>query len=459
MLIRFTVKNFSSFRDETIFSMSAGQFRRHPSHVIDINGHPILKGAFLFGANASGKSNFVRAVAFARNLVRYGIDEVDVDRKYFRLSPNGHEDEGLFQFDIFIKGGLFYSYMIAISYSKACIIGEMLMANADGEDPKCVFAYEVGADGVVNFESDFTLEDEDARRFEVYREDAEAVQKRKESFLSEIAKRAVKQRTSHFFNHFRNVYRWFGKLLVLFPDSRYEGFDYIEDVEDRVKLGELLHAFDTGIDSLQTENADMDKILSVVPEKKREEMKARFIRNLTGEHKSDAVGLRTGDNSYMVTYDGQRLVAKKIVANHGIDGESFEREDESDGTKRLFDILPLRDVFSSGRVVIVDELDRSLHTKATTEFIKMFYRAAEGHQSQLIATTHDHNILDLDMLRQDEIWFVERDKEHCSRLFPLTQFKARFDQDIRKDYLLGRYGALPILGDLSNDDTDAERET
>lgn len=454
MLIRFTVKNFGSFRDETMFSMSAGQFKRHPSHVIDINGHPILKGAFMFGANASGKSNFVRAISFVKNIVRNGLEGVNTDRKYFRLSPNGHDDEGVFQVDIFIKGGLFYSYTIVISYSKACIVGEALTLSSKEDASKCVYAYEVDADGVVHFESDFKLEDEDDRRFEVYRADAEAVQSRKETFLAEIAKRAVKQRTSHFFNHFRNVYRWFRKLTVLFPYTRYEGMEYIESVDERSKLGVLLNSFDTGIDSLQTEEADIDKILSAMPANKSEELKSRMLRDLTGENHDNAVGLEFNDKSYMVTLGEKGLVARKVVANHGVDGEPFEREDESDGTQRLFDILPLRDMFIDGRVVVVDELDRSLHTKATTEFIKMFYKAAEGHQSQLIATTHDHNILDLDMLRQDEIWFVERDKEHCSRMFPLTEFKARFDKDIRKDYLLGRYGALPIFKSFPNEDEE-----
>ena len=112
------------------------------------------------------------------------------------------------------------------------------------------------------------------------------------------------------------------------------------------------------------------------------------------------------------------------------------------------DILPLLITLESGAIVVIDEIDRSLHTKATTEFIKQFLEQDNRRGSQLIATTHDGEVLDLDLLRQDEIWFVERGDDYVSRLFPLTKFKVRFDMSVKKDYLLGRYGALPIFGRL-----------
>ena len=136
---------------------------------------------------------------------------------------------------------------------------------------------------------------------------------------------------------------------------------------------------------------------------------------------------------------------EKVVADHGRKDDPFDRRDESDGTQRLYDLLPLQRMFEQGSVVVIDELDRSLHTKATLEFIRTFFERSAGRRSQLIATTHDASILDLALLRQDEIWFVERGDDHASTLFPLTKFKARFDKDIQKDYLLGRYGALPIF--------------
>ena len=101
-------------------------------------------------------------------------------------------------------------------------------------------------------------------------------------------------------------------------------------------------------------------------------------------------------------------------------------------------------------VAVIDELDRSLHTKATLEFIRLFYGDDSNANSQLIVTTHDGELLDLDHVRQDEIWFVERNEEKSSSLYSLSKFKTRFDKDIKKDYLLGRYGALPIFGEIQD---------
>jgi len=125
----------------------------------------------------------------------------------------------------------------------------------------------------------------------------------------------------------------------------------------------------------------------------------------------------------------------------------FEYADESDGTKRLFDLLPLFLKSMTERTIFVDEIDRSLHTNLTREFFKLFYELVEDKNCQLIATTHDSNLLDLDLVRQGEIWFIERKEDHSSELYSLNRFKERFDKKIDKEYLLGRYGAIPIFND------------
>ena len=142
------------------------------------------------------------------------------------------------------------------------------------------------------------------------------------------------------------------------------------------------------------------------------------------------------------------------MAVHGRPDIPFEREDESEGTQRLFDLLPLIPLLRQNGVAVIDELDRSLHTKATLEFIRLFYGDDANANSQLIATTHDGELLDLDQVRQDEIWFVERNEEKSSSLYSLSKCKTRFDKDIKKDYLLGRYGALPIFGEIQETGED-----
>ena len=101
MLIRFAVENFMSFKDRQIFSMIAAKHTRHMEHVASICRKRILKGSFLFGANASGKSNFIKAVYYAKQIIFYGLDKADVDRKYFRIESGYAQKPGMFQFDIF----------------------------------------------------------------------------------------------------------------------------------------------------------------------------------------------------------------------------------------------------------------------------------------------------------------------------------------------------------------------
>ncbi|MDO9613657.1 MAG: AAA family ATPase, partial [Bacteroidota bacterium] len=116
----------------------------------------------------------------------------------------------------------------------------------------------------------------------------------------------------------------------------------------------------------------------------------------------------------------------------------------------LFDFIPaLHELTKTDSVFIVDELDRSLHSKLTYGIFELFLKLSLNNESQLIATTHESLLLDLDLLRRDEIWFVEKN-ENQSRLYSLDEFKVRNDKIVNKDYLLGRYGAVPIFKSFSN---------
>lgn len=114
MLIRFAVENFMSFKEMTEFSMIAGKITRHSNHIALCNSKRVLKGAFLFGANASGKTNLIRAVDFARDIITQGLESTNCDKKYFRINSAYKNRPGVFQFDIF-AGGHFYSYGFALS--------------------------------------------------------------------------------------------------------------------------------------------------------------------------------------------------------------------------------------------------------------------------------------------------------------------------------------------------------
>jgi len=119
-------------------------------------------------------------------------------------------------------------------------------------------------------------------------------------------------------------------------------------------------------------------------------------------------------------------------------------DEESDGTLRIIDLIPW--LFSGNKVSLVDELDRSLHPALSYRLLELFLE--KPSTTQLIVTTHESHLLTSDLLRRDEVWFVEKDREGASKLYSLEDFAPRKDKDIRKGYLQGRYGAIPVMGNV-----------
>jgi hypothetical protein len=143
---------------------------------------------------------------------------------------------------------------------------------------------------------------------------------------------------------------------------------------------------------------------------------------------------------------------------------TFSMDEESDGTQRLFDMLTVLLCTKEPAVFVIDEIDRSLHPQMTVHFIKNFLALAKKKQIQLVVTTHESHLMDLSILRQDEIWFVEKNALGASLLIPFDRFKERFDKKIQKAYLDGRYGGVPLFDsfffpqDFVDEDEDEQEE-
>ena len=444
MLIRFICENFKSFKKKTVFSMIAGKMTRFPEHVTLKNKKRILRGAYIFGANAAGKSNFIKAIDFARRIILNSLEHVDCNRMYFLLDSKQKENHvGLFQFDIAVEG-TFYSYGFAVNYQTIAIEGEWLFENDGTANEKCLFSRSQDENGQTVIESVLKLPKEEQNRFNVYKADFASVGMRKTLFLCDVAKRSTG--TPSFSDSFLKVLTWFSRLLVVFPESHFTGIpSFSVNEAERKTYSEWLKHFDTGIESLEDRDIPEDKFWDIVPQEIREKIKSDILSKYSVPQEQNVVVSLYDDNgtSYFLSRHNGVISIKKVLANHGRQDVLFERYEESDGTRRLFDLLPLLQMQKDGRVIVIDELDRSLHTKATFEFLRLFYEMSDN--SQMIVTTHDDDILDLDTIRQDEIWFVERGKDKSSGMYSLSKYKARFDKDVRKSYLLGRYGALPIF--------------
>jgi AAA15 family ATPase/GTPase len=170
--------------------------------------------------------------------------------------------------------------------------------------------------------------------------------------------------------------------------------------------------------------------------------------------KDDKIIYRSDLGMVMITKVKKKYEVEKVVTLHkSIDNDdvSFDLVDESDGTQRLLDLIPAFDsILHQDATFIIDEIDQSLHPAILRSLIHKIM-ADETTKGQFVFSTHESNLLDLDIFRQDEIWFAEKDKVNGStQLYSLSDFKPRYDLDIRKGYLNGRFGAIPFLTDLNN---------
>ena len=439
MLLRFSVANFMSIRDRVEFSMVATSSNNfHLKHTTKCGKYNVLKGSYLFGANASGKSTFIKAMCFLKEIVLYGMQSVNVEKKYFRLSDEYAEKPGIFQVDFWTNKHV-YSYGLAISYKNAYILEEWLYELKDDEE-KCIFYR--GEDDKGNLYCDTDLmfsRHEDNNTFAVYRKGIQNKNSRNIVFLKDMYMHIDEDKPEY--RAFVDVIKWLRKVIIVFPQSSYRRITSFLCNDKNKDLRCSLHEFDTGVEDVKvikkgidTENAIPQSLIAMI----KQDFNAQEKNDID---KKKAI-FKSREDLLEIEINHGDIVTSKLGFNHGNKDDLFELKDESDGTRRLVHLLPLLKEAQNGNIVFIDEIDRSLHTMATMRFIEKFYELSWGHDSQIIATTQDANLLDLDKVRQDEIWFIERNLDHSSRLYPLSEYAIKHE-NIRDDYLLGRYGGIP----------------
>lgn len=449
MFIGFSVSNFLSFKTTQTMSMIASKVARHKQHILMGNGKKVLKTGLIYGANAGGKSNFIKAIDFSRDIILEGLEQVDLNKKYFRIDTSNYKVPGVFEYRLMTQSGKEYSYGIAISYAEKEIISEWLIRIEKNGSETFVFNRDINEDGENITESEIKYGNrEEAIRWQVYLEDFGkniSDPLKKKTILSDIAERSGKQ--VGIFKEILDVYNWFQSIIILFPTSQYSGLNQMVEKENvRQFFSKMMQYFDTGIMSVESKQGpmDFDKIFEGIPAEYAEKLKIKISNDITNE----SVLCKVNNQIYSLKKDDDgNIITTKMMQNHGNGQDLFEYADESDGTKRLFDLIPLFYEHNGNRVIFIDEIDRSLHTNLTRRFLELFYKLTGRDNSQLIATTHDSNLLDLDLIRQDEIWFVERVKDQSSRMYSLNRYKERYDKRVDKEYLLGRYEAVPVFNE------------
>ncbi|MCY4539949.1 MAG: AAA family ATPase [Chloroflexi bacterium] len=466
MLVRFKVKNFLSFRDEAEFSMVAADVESHPNHVIAHEGSTekrILKTSVIYGANASGKSNFVKALDFARDFIIGNLATQrgeQIPRLPFMFDLDYMGEPARFEFEV--KCGsrlLLYGFEV----TSKIVISEWLFEWI-GDNWELWFkrldeskSYEVGKllNAAVEelslephqmplIEGDTTP---DSRRVSVSY--LLGGTRPNQLFLNEAYNRGVKE--------FQALYDWFLRRLVLvFPDSHDTPIPFPQRIDEgfESKLAELMDIFGVGLTGVSLKPIDLEEDTRFSPSFKDDVRRAaQRTSNTTEGYRS----LQLNETTLLFAVDEKEdMMSTEIFAEHiAKQGYTvqFQLGQESDGTRRLFVLAPIILDFlreNNDRVYVIDELERKLHPKLSFLILNMFLKNSGQKPSQLIVTTHETQILDLGLLRTDEIWFAEKDPDGGSSLFSLEEFTPRPSGDVRDEYLHGRFGATPIPLSVSN---------
>jgi len=213
----------------------------------------------------------------------------------------------------------------------------------------------------------------------------------------------------------------------------------------------MLKYFDTGIDDIVFEPVDIDKL--DIPNDLLSEIRDDLL-NTKSEKQVAFITNTTFDKYYVIVKNSDdKLSAKLLKTKHLVTGGDFvlfDLNDESDGTRRIMDLIPfIIDFYKGENVFVIDEIERSLHPNLIRDLFDFILMTCENVNSQLIVATHEATLLTQELLRKDEIWFATKDKVGASHLHSLEDFSIRFDKQIMKDYLLGRYKGVPKLGNRS----------
>ncbi|RKZ55610.1 MAG: ATP-binding protein [Candidatus Parabeggiatoa sp. nov. 2] len=439
MLIRFTVENFLSFNELTDFNMIASEESRHSHHVVkgktpeDID---LLKTSILYGANASGKSNLIRAMGFARDFIVHGIAKNrNLNVKPFKLDSACSNKNSRFEFEFRCQGKQ-YAYGFCIDKTQ---VNEEWLFETGYELDVPVFE-RVGCTISFNFEHPLFLnisaEEKQRIGYEARGTRANLL------FLTNCQERNIQP--------FHFIYQWFTEnLVIIFTNSKHQALISLAKLNTEF-FNQVLCFFDFGIHRVQVEEIDFENT-NDIPAHVKDEIRAEF------PYKQQTIQFVSVSSRNYVIEENElgNLKASKLttIRKDAVGNEiAFEISEESEGTQRLMDFIPMLIGLSKDKVFVIDEIERSLHALLISKLFDLIlnHDTFAHAESQLIASTHEVNLLDIkNLFRKDEIWFVEKNKAGESVLYSLANTDVD-NLNVVDGYLSGKFCAIPFIKDVKD---------
>ena len=425
MLIEFKVANFRSIREEQTFSLVASSDKELSACVVErelpgLLGTRFLKGAAIYGANASGKSNVIEAIYFLSQFVRRSATKIQpgdpTGVKPFKLDRDSEKMPSKFEVTFVAEG---VRYVFGLSLNTKRVVEEYLIAYPRGVPQRW---YHRSFNFQTN-EYEWTVPSASFKQGKILQDKT-----RENSLFLSVGPQ---------FNHeqLTVVYNWFKnnlKIVHLSADAmlnpRFTA-KLIEDQNYRNRILNLLKSADIGVTDVNVKERE----ISI------EELKNSIPPSLLSK----------------IEADGPLKTRKQVEISLAHQGEGIEPvmldfdDEESAGTRRYFWLIgPWLDILDNGFTVFVDEIDTSLHPNLVKELLKLLFCDKNNPKgAQIVFTTHNPVLLDTALFRRDQIWFTEKSPSGATQLYPLTDYKPRKGESLIKGYLAGRYGAIPFLPD------------
>ena len=440
MLIRFIVNNVYSFGKQTEFNMLPNaRYKTLEHHKYNACGIELLKMTSLYGANAAGKSNFVKAIQLLQNIVIDGKLPFEINEHKFKLSDSTNEPI-LFAIE-FIHENIPFYYALQI-YNEIIQQEELYISGVGKKMDKLVFERKTNQleQTKIVFEKSFYNNQKNIVMAELIEE---SICKPNEPILKLLT---TLNNTN--FEKAKLAFAWFKKRLqIIQPETKIMALAHLIDHDESFKnfTQSMLCSFDVGIKSIDSAKQDFEDFTKDMDDDKKNQ-----ILNKLKEFPS-MVGLRQKGKEFVVAKENDKIYVKQLKLGHGDkDDIKFDLTEESDGTIRLLDLIPaFRAIVEDYNVYVIDEIERSIHPLLMKKMIEKF-SLDEQTKGQLVFTTHESNLLDQSIFRKDEIWFAEKDKNGSTDLYSLSDYKEHNTIDIRKGYLNGRYGSIPFLANLED---------
>lgn len=437
MLIRFVTSNFLSFNEEKEFNMLAGSFRTHKHHVYKAGKLNVLKGAALYGANGAGKSNLVKAIDYLKQMVINGGVEKSINSQKFKLDKRKADAPTEFEIEFYYKRKI---YAYGVSVNRNIIEKEWLYISGIDKEDKLIFERKTLKSG----KSKIKL----GKPYIKTKKDKLLVELMEDNLL--LSDELLVGKTDNLkIVDIENLREWMKeRLIIIYPHNKnMDALLRIATVSSSFisQANDLISTFDVGITKLLVREMSFDSYFG--------QEESEFVSELIDgiEQHGYAIFYDVDGNSILAFKNNDTYIVRKLTTTHVNNSDKiieFDLLEESDGTRRLMDFIPLLwIIFRDDVTCIIDEIDQSLHPELLQTLVKKIMDEPNT-KGQLIFTTHESNLLDLNIFRQDEIWFAEKDKGGATNLYSLSEFKPRYDLDIRKGYLKGRFGAIPFMADL-----------